>query len=410
MTDNQITSEEKPTENIAPKSHWQVNSLTVVLVLAFLLVLLAETVGASALFNDGEGGFAAKDYDPTKLYESCINQGKTAAKCNLTMTAYAKKTPTQKACYPYKQSRPVVANESITDFITYYKMTAAERDEFIKINSLSPAYPNTLINAGKQYCLPYGVERRVPEWKATSMAYDVSKDFGFTVRDILAFEIEFDIYNIEKNDRIDIWYWNKPPGASRWHCEENVDGNCIKTVYNETQNEKFDDGYSDARRKWLGAFRVSTSPIMITFPTEVFSWNYVYVCFHSTFRSELDDTKDPKQGYPTYHSYCQLINMHRPHTTMIPRLAADWSPTPSRTPTAMNTPCGWNPLTTAEVCMPPCPGTKIPSPTNTACPGYTGGCPGLRRTEDPPYERINTPTHGPHSTPCTPYWLPAKVR
>ena len=409
MTDNQITSEEKPTENIVPKSHWQVNSLTVVLVLAFLLVLLAETVGASALFSSNEGGFSAK-INLTKLYEDCIALGKSASKCNLTATAYAKKTPTEKACSPYKQSRPVLANENITTFITYYKMTAAERDEFIKINSLSPAYPNTMINAGKQYCLPYGVERRVPEWKATSMAYDVSKDFGFTVRDILAFEIEFDIYNIEKNDRIDIWYWNKPPGASRWHCEENVNGNCVKTVYNETQNEKFDNGYSDTRRKWLGAFRVSTSPVMITFPTEVFSWNYVYVCFHSTFRSELDDTRDPKEGYPTYHSYCQLINMHRSHTTMVPRLPAEWTSTPSQTPTAFNTPCGWNPVTTAEVCMPPCPGTKIPSPTNTACPGYTGGCPGLRRTEDPPYERINTPTHGPHSTPCTPYWLPAKVR
>ncbi len=483
MTDDITTTGEAGEESPSKKKRgMNINIITIFLVLAFLLVLLAESATAS-MITPGEGIINPR-VNFTKEYLTCLALGKSEGKCQKTATAWANKTPTEKNCSPYKHGRAVSSGETFEQYISYYRMTDTQRDEFIKINSLSPAYPNTVIYTGVRYCLPYGVNKKGAEGTDTG-SFNPSADFGWYVSNINGSEITFDLVNWEKYDKVNVWYWKKPPGASGMHCLLNIDGDCVQFEYNTSQ--KFDDGYSDTRKIWLGLFKLTTNKVTLVFPRDVEGWNRVYVCMHSLFRSEADEDSDASQAYATYHSYCQFINLSREATTRIirppaatqtgtitptatvvgtpcgwdgisyiceppcpgtviptptntlciwpaateywvscpgtriPPVPLDWpiftptagpgtpgcyvTPTPylvtvTKTPTAKNTPCGW--VTDQPICMPACPGTRRPTPTNTPCATqYGASCPGLRKTEDPPYDPIYTPTG---QLSCTPYW------
>jgi len=440
MTVEQTTAKgvpETPSENAKPR--FNVNSLTILLVFVFLLVLVAESVAASSIVNGNwvNDGAPAGKINLTREFETCIAWGKSEEKCNKTATAMAKKSPTPKSCEPYKTGRAVNAGETFEQYVQYYKMTTAQRDDFIKINSLSPAYPNTVIYAGVKYCLPYGINVKVAEGTKSVSGYDPSQDFGFEVIDINGYEISFDLHNFQKNDKVNVWYWKKPPGASGWHCQKSIDDQCYEVSYRDREN--FSDGYSETRKIWLAMFKVSDPTVTLVFPQEVADWNYIYVCMHSLFRSEDDESHDASQHSPSYHSYCQYIKMARPHTEMITRLpAATQTGTVTSTPTAMNTPCGYvfNPVCrplgggfwgsicggtpeTGYACLPPCPGARLSTPTSTPCgtqygascpgtripfPTLDAGCPGVCQLNyhiDPVY----TPTYLPGSTPCNSWWL-----
>ncbi|GEM_PF-2607557 len=471
----------------------KLNAFTIVMVLAFLLVLLAQTVGAGMLrVPENEG--LAKPNEFTKAWEECKEIGKSDAACYKTATAVGRKSPTPKLCDPYKPARPVVAGETFDQFVQYYDMNAEQIAQFIKINGLSPAYPNTVIYTGMVYCLPYGVDKKKAEGAYATdtgvTGFDPNKDFFFTLADIHWNEISFDLFNFPPNDKVTVWYWNKPPFVSRWKCVKSVDDTCIETSYDDKENWSGPSGpgfsNENNRRIYLGQFKVTKKRVTLVFPEEVGGWNGLYVCMHSLKRDEMDQDKDrPASYHPSYHSYCQYISMSRPQTTAIVRpIPTDKNP-PTRFP--LNTPCllffnpfwngsnnvvvdrGWvisgntcynnflnncgaytdqtscntrsectwtgalcqsqcNGRATAtcevitvsgvsicrwsggactirqsdprinSICMPECPGTRIPTPTNTPCGNY-GPCPGTRVpfvTPNSLSQCLNYPSYGYH--------------
>lgn len=419
-----------------PKKRTGVNSLTIFLVLVFLLILLAESVAASSL-TGGTNGAVAINY--TKEFNTCIALGKSEEKCNKTATAWGAKSPTPKDCDPYKAGRAVEAGETFDQYISYYNMTNTQRDEFIKINNLSPAYPKTIIYTGVRYCLPYGVNKKAAEEANEVTGYNPKADFGWQVTGINGWEITFELFNFEKYDKVNVYFWRKQPSASFWRCRTASDESCTDIMYRD--KEVFSDGYSETRKIWLGQFKVSKKTLTLTFPQEVTGWNQVYVCMHSLFRDEADTSNDPTEYYASYHNYCQLINLDRKVTTRIIREPAPTQTWLTYTPTPANTPCGYNyyPLCrpplggfwgmvcgapeSGYVCLQPCPGTRLPIPTNTPCATQYGpSCPGTRiplPTVDPAcpgvcqlnyhIDPIFTPTYDPVVAGLTPqcdmWWM-----
>jgi len=411
MIDEKIKTGESPTNPVdAPKKRSSVNTLTIFLALAFLLILLAESVAASSLSG---GIHAPSAINYTKEFNTCVALGKSEEKCNKTATAWAQKTPTLKNCYPYKEARAVDAGETFDAFISWYNMTTVQRDEFIKINGLSPAYPKTIIYAGVRYCLPYGVDKKGAEDRGEVTSFNPKTDFGWQIVGINGYELTFELFNFERYDKVNVYFWNKPPAAFFWKCRLSADESCTDILYEEKAKEVYTDGYSEIRKIWLGQFKVTKKEITLSFPQQINDWNRIYVCMHSLFRNEDDISHDKDQYYASYHNYCQLINLTRPVTTRIIREPAPTQTWLTYTPTEQNTPCGyvfypddlcrplagfWNGAAvppgvcesvpgvsgiftpeTGYVCLQPCPGTRLPAPTNTACATQYGPvCPGTR--------------------------------
>ncbi len=442
MIDEQIKTGEAPADALEqPKKRLSVNSLTIFLVLVFLLILLAESVAASSL-SGGINSLQAINY--TKEFNTCVALGKSELKCNKTATAWANKTPTSKTCSPYKQGRAVNSGETFDQYTSYYSMTSTERDEFIKLNGLSPAYPKTIIYTGVRYCLPYGVDKRGSETQNAVTSFNPNADFGWEVVGISNYEITFQLSNFERYDKVNVYFWNNAPESFFWKCRTAADESCTDITYREDQRS--DNGYSETRKIWLGQFKVKQKIITLSFPQQIMDWNRIFVCMHSLFRDENDVTHDSDQYYASYHNYCQLINLNRPVTTRIVREPAPTQTWLTFTPTMENTPCGyvyypfcrpaagffaavppcWGAGTpeSGYVCLQPCPGTRVHTPTTTPCATQYGpSCPGTRipwPTTDPlcpaagacqlsyGLDPVATPTYEipapPAFTPCVQWW------